>query len=86
LTFRSRKSVYGKSAAILHSRRARTGQTAGEKFLVKQFARIDIRKNSFAVRIADNWNQLPESVRAEKLPPCRRKLKRPGSMDMLQAE
>jgi hypothetical protein len=28
------------------------------------------------IRMVDNWNQLPESVRAEEmLPPCRRKLK-----------
>jgi hypothetical protein len=41
-----------------------------------QFDRTDIRKNSFAVRIVDNWNQLPESVRPEeRLPPFRRKLK-----------
>jgi ribonucleases P/MRP protein subunit RPP40 len=55
---------------------ARTRRAAGEKCLVTQFARTDIRKNSFAVRIVDNWNQLPEKVRAEeKLPPFKRKLK-----------
>ena len=55
---------------------ARTRWAAGEKCLVKQFGRTNIRKNSFAVRIVDDWNQLPESVRAEeKLPPFRRKLK-----------
>jgi hypothetical protein len=48
------KSLYGKSAAILHSRGARTRRAAGEKCLVKQFARIDMRKNSLAVRIVDN--------------------------------
>jgi hypothetical protein len=38
--------------------------------------RTDIRKNSFAVRIVDNWNQLPERVRAEeRLLPFKRKLK-----------
>ena len=59
-----------------NNRGARTRRPAGEKCLVKQFARTDIRKSSFAVRIVDTWNQLPESVRAEeKLPPFRRKLK-----------
>jgi hypothetical protein len=34
------------------------------------------RKNSFAVRAVDSWNQLPESVRAEgKLSHFKRKLK-----------
>jgi hypothetical protein len=36
-----------------------------ERCLVKQFARTDTRKNSFAV---DSWNEMPESVpvRAEE--------------------
>jgi hypothetical protein len=41
-------------------------------------------------RIVENWNQLPECVRAEeKLPPFRRKLKGlalAAYIDMLQAE
>ncbi len=46
------------------------------KNALSQCARINIRKNSFAVRIVDRWNQLPESGRAEeKLPPFKRKLK-----------
>ena len=55
---------------------ARTRRAAGERCLLKQFARTDTRKNSFAVRAVDSWNELPESVRAEeKLPHFKRKLK-----------
>ena len=58
------------------NRGARTRRAAGERCLVKQFARTDTRKNSFAVRAVDSWNELPESVRAEeKLPHFKRKLK-----------
>jgi hypothetical protein len=47
-----------------------------ESSLVKQFARTDTRKNFFAVRAVDSWNELPDSVRAEeKLPHFKRKLK-----------
>ena len=31
--------------------------------LATQYARTDVRKYSFAVRVADKWNRLPESVR-----------------------
>ena len=44
---------------------ARTRRAAGERCLVKQFARTDTRKNFFAVRAVDSWNELPDSVRAE---------------------
>jgi hypothetical protein len=51
-------------------------RAAGQRRLVKQFARTDTRKNSFAVRTVDSWNELPESVRAgEKLQHFKRKLK-----------
>jgi hypothetical protein len=59
-----------------NNRGARTRRAAGEKCLVKQFARTDTRKNFFAVRAVDSWNDLPDSVRAEeKLPHFKRKLK-----------
>lgn len=45
--------------------RARTRQATGTNSLVGQFARTDIRKNSFAVRAVDGWNRLPELVRQE---------------------
>ncbi len=55
---------------------ARTRRAAGERCLVKQFERNYTRKNYFAVRTVDSWNELPESVRAEeKLPHFKRKLK-----------
>jgi hypothetical protein len=58
------------------NRGARTKRAAGERCLVKQFARTGTRKNSFAVGTVDSWNELPESVRAEeKLPHFKRKLK-----------
>ncbi len=58
------------------NRGARTRRAAGERCLVKQFARTDTRKNSFAVRAVDSWKELPDSVRAEeKLPHFKRKLK-----------
>ncbi len=52
--------------------RAQTRQTAGGHGLVSQFARTDPRKNSFAVylyisfavRSVEQWNKLPENVRA----------------------
>ena len=57
------------------NRGARLRRAAGERCLVKQFARTDTRKNSFAVRAVDSWNKLPDSVRAEdKLPLFKRKL------------
>jgi hypothetical protein len=31
--------------------------------LTTQYARTDVRKYSFAVRVVDKWNRLPESVR-----------------------
>jgi ribonuclease P/MRP protein subunit RPP40 len=59
-----------------NNRGARTRRAAGEKCLVKQFERTDTRKNFFAVRAVDSWNDLPDSVRAEeKLPHFKRKLK-----------
>jgi hypothetical protein len=33
-----------------------------------QFARTDIRKQSFAVRAVEKWNRLPDWVRIEEKP------------------
>jgi len=43
---------------------ARTRQAAGHNSLVGQFARTDVRKNYFSVRVVEGWNSLPDSVRA----------------------
>ena len=42
---------------------ARTRQAAGLRTIAGQHARTDLRKNSFAVRVVDSWNGLPDSVR-----------------------
>jgi len=42
---------------------ARTRQAAGPRTLAGQYARTDIRKYSFAVRVVDDWNQLPDKLR-----------------------
>jgi len=42
----------------------RTRQTAGHNSLAGQFARTDVRKYSFSVRVVDGWNSLPDNVRA----------------------
>jgi hypothetical protein len=63
------------------NRGARTRSAAGERCLVKQFARTDTRKISFAVRAVDSWNELPDSVRAEReAPTFQEKAQRPGSI------
>jgi hypothetical protein len=47
---------------------ARTRGAAGLKRNVNQFARIDIRKQSFAVRAVEKWNRVPDWVRVEEKP------------------
>jgi hypothetical protein len=42
--------------------RPRTRQT-GEYRLVQKFARTDPRKYSFAVRVVDPWNRLPDDLK-----------------------
>jgi hypothetical protein len=42
---------------------ARTRQAAGGHGLAVQYARIDTRKYSFAVRSVECWNRLPETVK-----------------------
>jgi len=41
----------------------RTRQTAGPRALAGQFARTDVRKYSFSVRVVESWNTLPDGVR-----------------------
>jgi hypothetical protein len=43
---------------------ARTRLAQSEWNLKVQRARTDIRKNSFAVRVVNSWNSLPESVKS----------------------
>ena len=43
--------------------RPRTRQTEGEYRLVQKFARTDPRKYSFAVRVVDPWNRLPDDLK-----------------------
>jgi hypothetical protein len=47
---------------------ARTRTAAGVDGLAVQFARTDVRKNSFTVRAVEQWNSLPNSLRAERKP------------------
>jgi hypothetical protein len=55
---------------------ARTRQAAGGHGLAVQYARIDTRKYSFAVRSVECWNRLPETVKtAENGEAFRRRLK-----------
>jgi hypothetical protein len=43
--------------------RPRTRQTEGEYRLIQKFARTDPRKYSFAVRVVDPWNRLPNDLK-----------------------
>ncbi len=55
---------------------ARTRQAAGGLGLAAQYARLDARKYSFAVRSVECWNRLPETVKsAENGEAFRRRLK-----------
>jgi hypothetical protein len=41
----------------------RTRQAAATHGLAVQFARTDIRKYSFAVRVVEPWNRLPDTLK-----------------------
>jgi hypothetical protein len=43
--------------------RPRTRQTEGEYRLVQKIAQTDPRKYSFAVRVVDPWNRLPDDLK-----------------------
>jgi hypothetical protein len=45
---------------------ARTCLAAGKDNLKLPVARLDIRKNSFAVRTVSKWNSLPENVKQSR--------------------
>ena len=54
---------------------ARTRRAAGAKIIASQYARTDIRKESFAIRVVETWNRLPDSVKlTEKLESFKKKL------------
>jgi hypothetical protein len=42
---------------------ARTRQAASAHCLAVQYARTNIRKHSFAVRVEEVWNRLPDQVK-----------------------
>jgi hypothetical protein len=42
---------------------ARMRRAATAQILTMQYARTDIRKYSFTVRVVEPWNQLPDSVK-----------------------
>ncbi len=44
---------------------ARTRRAAGAKNIASQYARTDIRKESFAIGVAETWNRLPDRVKPE---------------------
>ncbi len=45
------------------NRGARTRRAAGAKSIASQYARTDIRKESFAIRVVETWNRLPDRVK-----------------------
>ncbi len=45
---------------------AKTRQAARAKKL--QYARTDIRKESFAIRVVETWNRLPDGVKLTEKP------------------
>jgi hypothetical protein len=47
---------------------ARTRRVAGAKNIVSKYARTDIRKESFAIRVVETWNRLPDSVKLTEKP------------------
>jgi hypothetical protein len=47
------------------------------KNIASQYARTDIRKESFAMRVVETWNRLPERVKLiEKPEPFKKELKK----------
>jgi hypothetical protein len=43
--------------------RVRTRRAAAAHGLAAQYARTDVRKFSFPVRVVEGWNRLPDSVK-----------------------
>jgi hypothetical protein len=46
--------------------RARTRQAAEPLNLVHKYARTEVRRNSFSVRVAEPWNKLSRETREAK--------------------
>ncbi len=47
---------------------ARTRRAAGAKNIASQYARTDIRKESFAIRVVETWNRLLDRVKLTEKP------------------
>jgi hypothetical protein len=47
---------------------ARTRRVAGAKNIASHYARTDIRKESFAIRVVETWNRLPDRVKLTEKP------------------
>jgi hypothetical protein len=47
---------------------ARTRRVAGTKKNASQYAKTDIRKEFFAIRVAETWNRLPDRVKLTEKP------------------
>jgi hypothetical protein len=47
---------------------ARTRRVAGAKNIASHYARTDIRKESFAIRVVETWNRLPDRVKLIEKP------------------
>jgi hypothetical protein len=41
---------------------------AGAKNIASKYAKTDIRKESFAIRVVETWNRLPDSVKLTEKP------------------
>ncbi len=64
-------SMFEKARSNNHG--ARTRQATAHQGLAVQYARTDIRKRSFAVRVVEKWNHLPDSI---KMAPNKESFKR----------
>jgi hypothetical protein len=57
----------------------RTSATAGHLNLLKKHGRIEIRRNSYAYRVVDQWNQLPDELKeTEKVQTFKKNLRKMG--------
>jgi len=45
-----------------------TRRAAGAKNIASHYARTDIRKESFAIRVVETWNRLPDRVKLIEKP------------------
>jgi hypothetical protein len=57
----------------------RTRATVGHLNLLKKHARTEIRRNSYAYRVVDQWNQLPDELKeTEKVETFKKNLRKTG--------